>query len=67
VTRLADEVGASREKFDLVIGIARGGIPVAMVVSDRLGSKVDFINVKSYTDVGERVKPKILTTLTERM
>lgn len=65
VTRLADEVDSSREKFDLVVGIARGGIPVAMVVADRLGCKVDFINVKSYTDVGERTKPKILTTIVE--
>ncbi|MGA2664079.1 MAG: phosphoribosyltransferase family protein [Nitrososphaerales archaeon] len=67
VTKLSDEVAASGERFDLVIGIARGGIPVAMVVSDRLGSKVDFINVKSYTDVGERVKPRILTTIIERI
>ena len=65
VTRLADEVDSSGEKFDLVIGIARGGLPVAMAVSDRIGSKVDFINVKSYSDVGERTRPKILTTITE--
>ena len=67
VTKLADSVNSSGEKFDLVVGIARGGIPVAMVVSDRLGSKIDFINVKSYTDVGERVKPKILTTIIENI
>jgi len=67
VTKLSDEVASGGERFDLVIGIARGGIPVAMVVSDRLGTKVDFINVKSYTDVGERVKPRILTTITERI
>jgi len=67
VTRLADEVDSSGEKFDLVVGIARGGIPVAMAVADRIGSKVDFINVKSYTDVGERVKPRILTTIIERI
>ncbi len=65
VTRLADIVISSGEKFDLVVGIARGGIPVAMVVSDRLGCKIDFLNVKSYTDVGERTKPKILTTIIE--
>ena len=67
VTKLADSVNASGERFDLVVGIARGGIPVAMVVSDRLGSKIDFLNVKSYTDVGERVKPKILTTIIENI
>jgi uncharacterized protein len=67
VTRLADQVDSSKEKFDLVVGIARGGIPVAMVVSDKLACKVDFINVKSYKDVGLRDKPKILTTITERI
>jgi hypoxanthine phosphoribosyltransferase len=67
VTKLADRIASSGQTFDLVVGIARGGIPVAMVVADRLGIKIDFINVKSYTDVGERVKPKILTTITERI
>jgi uncharacterized protein len=65
VTKLAESVAASGKKFDLVIGIARGGIPVAMVVADLLGISIDFLNVKSYTDVGERVKPQILTTITE--
>jgi uncharacterized protein len=65
--RLAKAVAADRVKFDLVIGIARGGVPVAMVVSDRLGAKVDFINVKSYDGIGTRTKPKILTTITENL
>lgn len=67
VSQLSEQVALSDEKFDLVIGIARGGLPVAMVVADRLATKVDFINVKSYTDVGERTKPKILSTITERI
>lgn len=62
---LAKKVSSHHPKFDLVIGIARGGIPVAMVVSDRLGARVDFINVKSYDGIGRRTKPKILTTITE--
>ncbi len=65
VTKLAENIAASGKKYDLVIGIARGGIPVAMVVADQLGTRIDFLNVKSYTDVGERVKPQILTTITE--
>lgn len=67
VTKLADLVSARDEEFDLVIGIARGGMPVAMVVADRLGVKVDFLNVKSYTGVAEREKPKILSTITENI
>ncbi len=64
---LAEKVRATGKKFDLVVGIARGGIPVAMVVSDHLDVKIDFVNVKSYSDIGKRTSPRILTTLTERV
>ena len=62
---LAEKVRANGKKYDLVIGIARGGIPVAMVVSDHLNVKIDFVNVKSYNDIGKRTSPRILSTLTE--
>ena len=62
---LAEKVRANGKKYDLVVGIARGGIPVAMVVSDHLNVKIDFVNVKSYNDIGKRTAPRILTTLTE--
>lgn len=62
---LAEKVRAGGKTFDLVIGIARGGIPVAMVVSDRLGVRIDFINVKSYSGIAKRTPPRILSTLTE--
>jgi uncharacterized protein len=62
---LAEKVRANGKKYDLVVGIARGGIPVAMVVSDHLNAKIDFVNVKSYNDIGKRTPPRILSTLTE--
>ena len=62
---LAEKVRANGSKYDLVVGIAWGGIPVAMVVSDHLNVKIDFVNVKSYNDIGKRTAPRILTTLTE--
>lgn len=62
---LAEKVRAKGKKFDLVIGIARGGLPVAMVVSDHLGTRIDFINVKSYDGIAQRGAPKILSTVTE--
>ncbi|MDG6909240.1 MAG: phosphoribosyltransferase [Nitrososphaerota archaeon] len=61
---LAEKVRANGRKYDLVVGIARGGIPVAMVVSDHLNVKIDFVNVKSYTEIGKRAAPRILSTLT---
>ena len=62
---LAEKIRSQSERFDLIIGIARGGIPVAMVVSDHLDVKLDIINVKSYNGIAERNPPRILTTLTE--
>ncbi len=62
---LAEKVRANGKKYSLVVGIARGGIPVAMVVSDHLNVKIDFVNVKSYNDIGKRTTPRILSTLTE--
>ncbi len=62
---LAEKVAATGKRFDLVVGIARGGIPVSMVVADHLDVKVDFINVKSYNDIGKRTPPRIVSTLTE--
>ncbi|MDG7005777.1 MAG: hypothetical protein JRM86_02460 [Nitrososphaerota archaeon] len=67
VEELARVVASEDEDFDLVVGIARGGVPVAMAVSDRLGTKTDFINVKSYLGLGSRTKPKILATITEEI
>ena len=64
---LAEKVRSGGKSFDLVVGIARGGMPVAMVVSDHLGVRVDFINVKSYDGIGKRSTPRILSTLTEAM
>ncbi len=64
---LAVKVSSSHEVFDLVVGIARGGIPVAMVVSDRLNVPIDFINVKSYTGIARRGAPRIVSTLTENI
>ena len=62
---LAEKVRADGRRYDLVVGIARGGIPVAMVVSDRLEVKIDIVNVKSYNDIGKRTAPRILSTLVE--
>lgn len=62
---LAEKVRSSGKTFDLVIGIARGGIPVAMVVSDHLGVKIDTITVKSYSGIAERGSVRILSALTE--
>ena len=62
---LAEKVRANGKRYDLVVGIARGGIPVAMVVSDHLNVKIDFVNVKSYSEIGKRTAPRILSTLTD--
>lgn len=62
---LAEKIRAKGKHYDLVVGIARGGIPVAMVVSDHLNVKIDFVNVKSYNGIGKRTAPRILSTFVE--
>jgi hypoxanthine phosphoribosyltransferase len=62
---LTRKISSSGPHYDLVVGIARGGIPVAMFVADSLGVKLDIINVKSYSGIAQRDKPKIVSTLTE--
>ncbi len=61
---LAKNIKAGGNRYDLVIGIARGGIPVALVVADELGVRIDIINIKSYTEIAVRHRPKIISTLT---
>jgi hypoxanthine phosphoribosyltransferase len=63
--RLALKIREHAPPFDVVIGIARGGIPAAMVVADRLRTHIDFVNIKSYTGLAQRNHPQILSTLVE--
>jgi len=65
VTALAERVASSGREFDVVVGIARGGLPVAMAVADEIEAGLDFVTVRSYTGIGERSSPRILRTVTE--
>jgi hypoxanthine phosphoribosyltransferase len=65
VDRLVASLASVGEAFDLVVGVARGGLPVSMVVADRLRVPIDFVNVKSYRGVWVRDRPRIVSTLTE--
>ncbi len=64
---LAKKVAESRERFDLAVGIARGGVPVAMVVSDRLGLRLDFVKARSYSGIAKRSRTTILQGTTEKV
>jgi uncharacterized protein len=62
---LAKRIMSSGRKYDLVIGIARGGIAISLAVADILGVRMDIINIKSYNGMGRgrRTKPRILSTI----
>lgn len=62
---LAELILRSGKRHDLVVGILRGGCPLALLVADRLGARVDFLNIKSYSGLGTRGAPRVLSTLTE--
>ncbi len=59
--RLADRAKERyKEKIDIVIGLVRGGVPLALVVSDRLGAELDLMRVKSYSGIADRAEPKLV-------
>ncbi|MGC8558426.1 MAG: phosphoribosyltransferase [Nitrososphaeria archaeon] len=60
---LVKKVKASGISFDVVIGIARGGLPISMVIADRLSVPLDFINIKSYKGPGLKIPAKIFDVL----
>ena len=62
---LSDKIRRGGRRHDMVIGILRGGCPLALVVADRLGARVDFMNIKSYVDINRRETPRVLSTITE--
>lgn len=61
--QLAARIEGSGIAFDKIVGIARGGVPLAMVIGDRLGVRIEIINVKSYKGVNRRTPPEILSTI----
>ena len=67
VEELVSKIKASNHTYDLVIGIARGGIPAALEIANRLNLKIDFVNIKSYLNDHTKQKPQILSTLSEKV
>lgn len=64
---LVSKIRAAEISYDLVIGIARGGIPAALLIANRLRIRIDFVNIKSYIRAYSHDKPKILSTLSEEV
>ena len=57
--KLATKILSSKRKFDLIIGILRGGSTIAVILSDLLGLDVRTIRVKAYKGTQMSGKPII--------
>lgn len=62
---LARSVKECGDDYDLIIGIANGGLPTALILSDELGVGMEIMRASSYTGIGERKRPRIGYTLTK--
>ncbi len=51
---IADQIKALKDRPDIIVGIARGGLSIAHILSDMLGLPVASFTVSSYKDVNER-------------
>ena len=45
---LGRKIKSSGKNYQLVVGIYRGGVPIAITIADELGVYSDVINIKSY-------------------
>jgi len=68
IWRIVDEVRGRGFKPDLVLGVSRGGIIPALLVSDRLGVPLDIIGVKFYKGVGDvEERPRIIQEVSREL
>ncbi len=70
--KLKTEVKSKYNKeIDVVIGIARGGLPISICLANSLGTKWDSMRIKSYTGDGIRGKIELVydvnTDLTDKI
>lgn len=67
ILELVKKVKSSGLKVDVVVGIARGGLPISMVLADRLRVPLDFINIKSYKAPGVKEALKVYDVMFENV
>ena len=65
--KLAKLIKDSNEKYDIIVSIYRGGVPISLIIADELGMENnEIIKVKSYEKF-ERKETKILSKISENL
>ena len=68
VSRIAEEVMRRGFRPDLILGVSRGGIIPALLLSDRLEAPVDIIGVRFYKGVGDvEERPHIIQDTSQKL
>ncbi len=67
ILELVKKIRSSSMKPDVVVGIARGGLPISMVIADRLRVPLDFINIKSYKAPGVKETLRVYDVMFENV
>jgi len=57
IYQLSQKVEQSGQKFDLIVGIARGGLTISHILSDFLGLPVASFTIASYKDFKQQKEP----------
>ena len=61
--KLTEKIESGCHDLDVIIGIARGGMPSAISLSNWFNLPSDFIRIRSYNGINERGKPELLSGL----
>lgn len=63
IVQLAEQVRASEQHFDRIVGIERGGLYISLTLSKMLDLSHESIYISCYKDMVKRAKPIIYGTL----
>jgi len=67
VFELAKKITFSGKKFDLLIGISRGGLTLSHILSDFIDLPITTFTISSYHDLQQDTVPKIILKLGEKL
>jgi hypoxanthine phosphoribosyltransferase len=71
VDALVEKVKQISPTFDVVVGIARGGLPLAVTISNQMGKPMQAIDITSYAVVGKKkvasLRPSLLDVKGKRV
>lgn len=67
IYQLSEKIAKKKDRFDLIVAIARGGLTVAHILSDFNRLPITSFTISSYSDLKQSTNPKITLHLGNKL